>query len=151
MEPSSSSSSSSSSSYRDNNGPTQFLENGGRIESFNEEFFTESPFKRPCHQFSMQKDDLDPFRQKLTPFDDAVKLSNDFEGQKARVENIREGILTQLNKSRSQKALEDKGWLTAAMVLGLMASYPLILQPTYHVAGDLLRRMRGITVPKVQG
>lgn len=59
--------------------------------------------------------------------------------------------LDDFDKSRARKALADKGWLVAAMVLGLMASYPLILQPTYHVAGDLIRRMRGITVPKAEG
>jgi len=55
------------------------------------------------------------------------------------------------HKSGGRKALEDKGWLAAAMVLGLMASYPLILKPMYQVTGDLVRRMRGISVPKVQG
>ncbi len=53
-------------------------------------------------------------------------------------------------KSRYKKALEDKGWLVAAMVLGLMVSYPLILKPACQAGGDLLRRMRGISVPKVQ-
>lgn len=50
-------------------------------------------------------------------------------------------------KSREKR----KSWLVAAMVLGLMASYPLILKPTCQAAGDLIRRMRGISVPKVQG
>ena len=35
---------------------------------------------------------------------------------------------------RGSKALENKSWLVAAMVLGLMASYPLILKPTCQAA-----------------
>lgn len=61
------------------------------------------------------------------------------------------GNVNDFKKSRGRKALEDKGWLAAAMVLGLMASYPLILKPTSQMAGDLIWRMRGISVPKVQG
>ncbi|QVL56068.1 MAG: hypothetical protein KFB95_02365 [Simkaniaceae bacterium] len=183
-------------------------------------------FDALCHDFSMQEDDLLPLKQRLTRFDDAVKLYNDFDGQKGNIEGIKkvfqevfnelqpgdgfEGafryffqdhichlkqsfIITKWEdcelwelankgsqpqqpcdqgfgmhenwhqrlgvehdesssqKSRLRRTFKNKGWLVAAMVLGLMASYPLILKPACQAGGDLLRRMRGISVPKVQG
>ena len=41
------------------------------------------------------------------------------------------------------KVLEDKGWLAAAMILGLLASYPLVIKPLHQVSTDMLSKMRG--------
>ncbi|WP_316356052.1 hypothetical protein [Candidatus Neptunichlamydia sp. REUL1] len=46
------------------------------------------------------------------------------------------------HKLMSVKVLEDKGWLAAAMILGLLASYPLVVKPLHKVSTDMLSKMR---------
>ncbi len=46
-------------------------------------------------------------------------------------------------KSGRGKIFEDKGWLAAAMILGLLASYPLVIKPLHQVSTDMLSKMRG--------
>jgi hypothetical protein len=41
------------------------------------------------------------------------------------------------------KVVEDKGWLAAAMILGLLVSYPLVIKPLHQVSTDMLSKMRG--------
>ena len=48
-----------------------------------------------------------------------------------------------IHKLMSGKVLEDKGWLAAAMILGLLASYPLVIKPLHQVSKDMLSKMRG--------
>ena len=48
-----------------------------------------------------------------------------------------------VHKLMSGKVLEDKGWLAAAMILGLLASYPLVIKPLHQVSKDMLSKMRG--------
>ena len=47
------------------------------------------------------------------------------------------------HKLMSANVLEDKGWLAAAMILGLLASYPLVIKPLHQVSTDMLSKMRG--------
>jgi hypothetical protein len=47
------------------------------------------------------------------------------------------------HKLMSGKVLEDKGWLAAATILGLLVSYPLVIKPLHQVSTDMLSKMRG--------
>jgi len=50
------------------------------------------------------------------------------------------GMFDRLMRS---KVVEDKGWLAAAMILGLLVSYPLLIKPLHQVSTDMLSKMRG--------
>jgi len=43
----------------------------------------------------------------------------------------------------NSKVVEDKGWLAAAMIFGLLVSYPLVIKPLHQVSTDMLSKMRG--------
>ena len=48
-----------------------------------------------------------------------------------------------LDKLMNSKVVEDKGWLAAAMIFGLLVSYPLVIKPLHQVSTDMLSKMRG--------
>ena len=47
------------------------------------------------------------------------------------------------HKLMNSKVVEDKGWLAAAMIFGLLVSYPLVIKPLHQVSTDMLSKMRG--------
>jgi len=47
------------------------------------------------------------------------------------------------HKLMSGRVLEDRGWLAAATILGLLVSYPLVIKPLHQVSTDMLSKMRG--------